>query len=258
MELNFDTTAIEGYHSASQVARILTEKWVADNMFCPRCGSPQINHFQNNRPVADFYCPDCSNEYELKSKNGALGHKVMDGAYDTMIKRITGHENPDFFFMSYSRKQLCVTDFLVIPKHFFVPGIIEKRKPLADTARRAGWVGCNIRIDQIPEQGRIYIIAGGKIKESAEIIQKVNRSNALMVQDIHARGWLLDVLKCVNRLDGDVFSLADVYAFEGLLGQKHPQNHHVRPKIRQQLQLLRDKGFIDFLGHGMYRKTAAW
>ena len=50
---------------------------------------------------------------------------------------------------------------------------------------------------------------------------------------------------------------ADVYAFEGLLGQKHPQNHHVRPKIRQQLQLLRDKGFIDFLGHGMYRKTAA-
>lgn len=97
MELNFDTTAIEGYHSASKVARILTEKWVADNMFCPRCGSPQINHFQNNRPVADFYCPDCSNEYELKSKNGALGHKVMDGAYDTMIKRITGHENPDFF-----------------------------------------------------------------------------------------------------------------------------------------------------------------
>ena len=126
MELNFDAAAIEGYHSASQMARILTEKWVTDNMFCPRCGSPQINHFPNNRPVADFYCPDCSNEYELKSKNGALGHKVMDGAYDTMIKRITGHENPDFFFMSYSRKQLCVTDLLFIPKHFFVPDIIEK------------------------------------------------------------------------------------------------------------------------------------
>ena len=134
MELNFDTTAGEGYHSASQVTRRLTEKWVADNMFCPRCGSPQINHFPNNRPVADFYCPECRNEYELKSKNGPLGFKVMDGAYDTMIKRITSQEAPDFFFMSYSKKQRCVTDFLFIPKHFFVPAIIEKRRPLADTA----------------------------------------------------------------------------------------------------------------------------
>ena len=257
MELNFDTTAIKDYHSASQAARILTEKWVADNMFCPRCGSPQINHFPNNRPVADFYCPDCRNEYELKSKNGALGHKVMDGAYDTMIKRITSQEAPDFFFMSYSRKQLCVTDFLFIPKYFFVPGIIEKRKPLADTARRAGWVGCNILIGQIPEQGRIQIIENGVVNGSAAIVERVNRSNRLLVRDINARGWLLDVLNCVNQIKGDIFSTADVYVFEGLLGQKHPQNHHVRPKIRQQLQLLRDKGFIELLGNGMYRKTTA-
>ena len=33
-----------------------------------------------------------------------------------------------------------------IPKHFFVPDIIEKRRPLAENARRAGWVGCNIII----------------------------------------------------------------------------------------------------------------
>ncbi len=255
MELNFDTAAMEGYHSAAQAARVLTEKWVTDNMFCPRCGRTHISRFPNNRPVADFYCPDCGNEYELKSKGGALGHKVVDGAYGTMIKRMIGQETPDFFFMSYSKKSLRVTDFLLIPKHFFVPGVIEKRKPLAATARRAGWVGCNILLDQIPEQGRIQIIAGGDVKKRDEIVEKVARSVRLMVRDIQARGWLLDVLNCINQIRGDVFSLADVYAFEGLLGQKHPQNHNIRPKIRQQLQLLRDRGFIEFMGDGLYKKV---
>ncbi len=32
----------------------------------------------------------CGNEYELKSQNGALGNKkITDGAYETMIARIT-------------------------------------------------------------------------------------------------------------------------------------------------------------------------
>jgi type II restriction enzyme len=50
--------------------------------------------------------------------------------------------------------------------------------------------------------------------------------------------------------------LDDVYAFEGELRSRYPQNKHVKPKIRQQLQVLRDKGYIDFLGNGRYRKRA--
>lgn len=41
--------------------------------------------FENNRPVADFYCQKCSEEYELKSKNGKLTNTITDGAYATMI-----------------------------------------------------------------------------------------------------------------------------------------------------------------------------
>jgi hypothetical protein len=33
----------------------------------------------------------------------------------------------------------------------------------------------------------------------------------------------------------------------------HPANRHVRDKIRQQLQVLRDLGLIEFLGRGGYR-----
>jgi hypothetical protein len=38
-----------------------------------------------------------------------------------------------------------------------------------------------------------------------------------------------------------------------VLKAKHPSNHNVRAKIRQQLQFLRDKGVLDFVGRGQYR-----
>lgn len=254
MDLNFDVSIIDKYHSNSQIARLLTETWVKQNMYCPRCGNLHIDQFENNRPVADFFCPVCSSEYELKSKSGLLGQKINNGAYETMIERITGNRNPDFFFMSYSRTEYAVKNLILIPKHFFVPAIIEKRKPLAQDARRAGWIGCNIVIEKIPEQGKIPIISNGKIIESKHVVEKVNISNRLETKDINARGWIMDVLNCVNKIPVHVFSLEDMYSFEPELQNKHPENHHVKPKIRQQLQLLRDRGFIGFLGNGMYRK----
>lgn len=162
MNLSLTSSFSENYHSQSQVVRVMTENWVGSNMYCPRCGNLTIKHFANNRPVADFYCGNCGNEFELKSKSGKFGRKIADGAYDTMIERITSNHNPDFFFMSYSREALRVTDFFVVPKYFFVPDIIEKRKPLADTAQRAGWVGCNILIDKVPEQGKFRLFRTGR------------------------------------------------------------------------------------------------
>ena len=82
MDLNLDINLAAGYHSGSQSARVLTENWINNNMFCPRCGNDRLEHFENNRPVADFYCSICGNQFELKSKNGVIGKKVPDGAYD--------------------------------------------------------------------------------------------------------------------------------------------------------------------------------
>lgn len=57
MELNLDRGIISNYHSGTQIARVLTENWVSKNLYCPRCGNLHIKQFENNRPVADFYCP---------------------------------------------------------------------------------------------------------------------------------------------------------------------------------------------------------
>lgn len=255
MNLSLTASFASNYHSQRQVARVMTESWVGSNMYCPRCGNLTIRHFANNRPVADFYCESCGNEFELKSKSGKFGRKVADGAYNTMIERITSNHNPDFFFMSYSKEELRVTDFFIVPKHFFVPEIIEKRNPLPDAAQRAGWIGCNILIDKVPEQGKIAIVSDGQICNATLVAEKLEKSGRLVIHNIDNRGWILDILQCVNAIPNQYFSLNEVYAFEAMLQAKHPQNQNVKPKIRQQLQILRDRGFIEFLGNGYYRKA---
>jgi type II restriction enzyme len=222
-------------------------------MFCPHCGNLNVRRFENNRPVADFYCPNCQSEYELKSKNGSISHKVPDGSYATMIERITSNQNPDFFFLRYSNADRAVKDLVFVPKYFFVPDIIEKRPPLSDKARRAGWTGCNILADKIPEQGRVTVIENGHTIDRVSVVNKVRKSSLLKTENLFSRGWLMDILNCVNRLSA-TFTLQDVYAYEKELSLKYTDNTHIREKIRQQLQILRDKGFIEFLGNGNYKK----
>lgn len=254
MNLTMDDKVAENYKSNSQKIRVITEQWVSNNLFCPYCGKEKIAHFENNRPVADFYCPDCAEEYELKSKNGTIENKVNDGAYDTMIKRIESINNPNFFFMNYNKQDLHVKNFLMVPKYFFSPEIIEKRKPLSDMARRSGWVGCNIVLKQIPQEGRIFIVKNEIEIPQKEIISKVKRTDFIKQYKLDARGWVLDVLNCVNQIEGRDFTLEQMYKFEDVLSKKHPDNNHIKDKIRQKLQILRDKGILEFRGGGHYRK----
>ena len=255
MELYFDNSLSIGYKSHSQIARRLTEDWVERNMFCPICGNPVLTHYENNRPVADFYCEHCHSDFELKSKecnNGILGKKINDGAYDTMISRIKSYNNPNFFFMNYADG--AVNNLWLIPNHFFIPSIIEKRKPLSANAQRAGWTGCSILLDDIPESGKIAVIRNSVAVSRDEVLYRYKRTEALVTKNLESRGWLMDVLACVERLPGREFTLEEMYLFTDELQQRHPSNSFVRPKIRQQLQCLRDKGYIEFLGRGHYRK----
>lgn len=254
MNLQMDEKIAEKYNSESQKIRVITENWVNQNLFCPYCGNQYITQFENNRPVADFYCPRCTEEYELKSKNGTINNRINDGAYTTMIERVESISNPNFFFMQYIKSDLKVKNFIMVPKHFFSKEIVEKRKPLADSARRAGWVGCNIVIKQIPEEGRIFIVKNEIEQPIESIITKVKRTDFIGTYKLEARGWILDILNCVNKIDSKDFTLEQVYQFEEILATKHPNNNHIKDKIRQQLQVLRDKGIIEFNGRGQYRK----
>ncbi|MDD5405163.1 MAG: Dam-replacing domain protein, partial [Sulfuricella sp.] len=68
-----------------------------------------------------------------------------------------------------------------------------------------------------------------------------------------ARGWLAVTMGLVRRLRKDQFSLDDLYAFEPEAKAAFPRNAHVKAKLRQQLQRLRDLGWLEFEARGKYR-----
>jgi len=195
----------------------------------------------------------CAEEYELKSQKNAFGSKVLDGAFRTMCKRLVSANNPNFLFLNYDRAQLCVRNIFVVPKHFFVREIIEERKPLADTARRKGWVGCNILLNRIPSSGKVFFVQNGQILPKEDVLSQWQKTLFLREEQTEARGWMIEVMKCVEQIGKKEFDLNDVYAFEGQLSNLYPNNQHVKQKIRQQLQKLRDHGHLDFVSRGYYR-----
>lgn len=254
MRLTFDQQLAKNYTSQSQKVRVLTEAWVDNSIFCPNCGHIDIDKYPNNQPAADFYCKNCAEEYELKSKKDEMSNKILDGAYGTMIERLRSEKNPNFFFLNYSIKNYEVQNFIVIPKHFFTPKIIIKRNQ--GLPNRPNYIMCSIDLSLIPQSGKIFYVKNKKIEPKRNVL--LNWKKTLFLRDekeISAKGWLLDTMRSIEKLGKREFMLSDIYAFENELSNLHPENKHIKDKIRQQLQILRDKGYLDFISRGYYRLT---
>jgi type II restriction enzyme len=256
VRLGFDAAFADGYKSPSQRVRVLSERWVAQNLYCPACGAPCLNAHPNNRPAADFLCSTCGEDFELKSCAGRVGPRLADGAYQTMIDRLTAENAPNLLVLSYDRASLSVTDLSLIPKHFVTPGCIERRPPLAKSARRAGWVGCTIVLSAIPPSGHIALISKTAPSPKHKVLGAWKRMLFLRQQrDLSKRGWLIGLVQAIEGLGSATFTLAEIYAHAGALKAAFPNNKNPEAKIRQQLQLLRDRHYIHFLGNGRYALT---
>jgi type II restriction enzyme len=158
---------------------------------------------------------------------------------------------PNLLILQYSHAW-SVQNLLLIPRVFFSESVIEKRKPLGPHARRAGWVGCNILLSQIPEDGKINVVSAGKPVPGRLVREEYSRIKKLSELPPSLRGWTVDVLNAIRQLRKPHFSLQEVYSFEPDLKALHPRNENIRPKIRQQLQVLRDLGLLEFTSPGNY------
>jgi type II restriction enzyme len=170
-----------------------------------------------------------------------------------MHRAIISDETPNLFLLHYQLPQLTVENILLIPHCAFTLSFLEKRKPLSANARRAGWVGCNFLLDRIPTDARIPIIQDGQPVNSAKVRKAYEKLRPLEKLNVQKRGWTLDLLQIVKGLNKREFSLKEVYDQEEILAKLHPNNAHIREKIRQQLQILRDLGLLAFLSPGSYR-----
>lgn len=177
------------------------------------------------------FCPKCGS---------ALGHCTDNAPI------------ADFFFLNYD-SEMRVRNFFAVPNFFFISNIIQKRKPLSLKAKRAGWVGCNILLNQILQSGKIFYICDYQIEPQERVLQQYK--TIAFVEEGKSKGWLFEIMHCIEMLKKDVFSLDDLYAYQSYLQRKYPNNSHIRDKIRQQVQFLRDKEYLRFLGKGIYARN---
>jgi type II restriction enzyme len=168
-----------------------------------------------------------------------------------MLAAVQQNTAPNLLILNYSRLWT-VQHLILIPSVFFTESVIERRTPLSEKARRAGWVGCNLLLSNVPDEARIPLVASAEIVAPHLVREKFGQHKRLESVDWHVRGWTLDVLKIANGL-GPPFTIEQIYEHESELSRLHPANRNIKPKIRQQLQVLRNLGYVDFLGKGRYR-----
>ena len=172
-----------------------------------------------------------------------------------MMAAIREDRTPNLLAVQYS-PSFAVVNLFIVPRYFITETVIEKRPPLGVHARRAGWVGCNILLNRVPIDGRISVVNEGVVASSADVRVQFQKAARLKALPALRRGWTVDVLSVLRSLKGSgdrEFELADVYKLEQRFAELHANNRNIRPKIRQQLQVLRDLGFLEFLGRGRYR-----
>ena len=238
------------YKAAPQIARVLTEDWCSRELYCPACDSDRLTRSKPNSPAIDFECAKCEQLFQLKGLKNWNPKKVVDAGYEAMIRAIRADRTPNLLLLQYSSAWL-VQNLMLIPRMFFSESVIEK-KPLGPNARRAGWIGCNILLSEIPSDGKITMISAGLPLNKEQVRGEFSRVKDLSKVPPSLRGWTLDVLSAIRRLGKQDFSLKEVYEFESELKALHPRNENIRPKIRQQLQVLRDLGMIKFAGDAHY------
>lgn len=251
-----DSSIARGYRSRSQIARVITEDWAARHLYCPACASGRLCPLPNNTRARDYDCPSCGSGYQLKSSARWSERRIPDAGYEAMMHAIRSDRVPNLLVMQYAT-DWTVRNLLLVPSFFFAASAIERRNPLGPTARRAGWVGCNILLGAIAPEGRVPIVVEGVAISASDVRRHYARVRPLAEVNASVRGWTLDVLRVVRELERTRFSLNEVYAFEPRLRELHPRNRNIRPKIRQQLQVLRDLGMLEFVSKGRYKLRSA-
>jgi hypothetical protein len=158
-----DFSAAAPLVSSAQIARITLETWASFNLYCLDCASDALDPLPNNTPVADFKCFVCERTYQLKAKDGRFGLRITGAAYEPTIDYIRRGKMPEHIFVEFDKRFNTVVFVDAIPGRLITADRIIPRKPLAATARRAGWQGCNIVISGLPS---VRMVAPAGIERS--------------------------------------------------------------------------------------------
>lgn len=252
MNLSMPALLALNYSSARQQARVVTEAWGQQNLYCPNCQSHSLNPTPVSTAAIDFFCPHCGLPFQLKSSMRPFGNRITDAAYGAMMRAIAEGNTPNLYALHYNRASWQVQNLILIPHFAFTASAVRPMNPTRPRGRSSDWVGCYIQLTNIPADARINLVSDGVPLPPHQVRESFRRIKPLEAFPLEERGWALDVLRIVRDLGKREFSNSDVYAFQQQLERLHPRNRHVRDKIRQQLQVLRDRGFIVQVSRGVW------
>jgi len=251
LHLGLDAGLLGRYPSGRQLAKVLTESWIEDNLYCPNCLEPRLAREPTNTPLTDFRCMNqsCRQTFQLKAQRQRIGPEWRDSAYNPWIESFEKETTPNLALMHYNIKDLRVLNLVVIPPFFIRPSCIRKWK----LSTRPNYWMCSILLHSVGPDAHIRIITDGVEEDRRQVNEKYRGFAWMRHLPPHTRGWTADVLRCIRELDKRAFTLQEVYtSYERELQRLHPENKNVQAKIRQQLQILRDKNKLRFLGKGHY------
>ena len=112
---------------------------------------------------------------------------------------------------------------------------------------------CDLDLTCIPSDGLIPVVSNGS--EIKQIIVRAAYQTSKRFGEIplSKRGGTALVLAVIRRIGAKEFTSADMHRYAGEMHKVYPENNHVEAKVHQQLQVLRDLGYLEFLGRGEYR-----
>lgn len=174
-----------------------------------------------------------------------------------MLDAVRSDAAPNYYFLHYDLVTWTIKNLLLIPSFAFPPSAIIKRPPLSATARRAGWVGCNFDLTRIPADARIPVVQEGVPLAEAEVRERYRRVKPFQELSVKQRGWTLDVLTAIRNWPKTEFTTQEIYELAPHFEKLHPGNRHVKDKLRQQLQVLRDLGLLENPERGHWRTKNA-
>lgn len=142
---SIDSSALK---SASQIARVALEAWTVLNLRCRRCDSMLVA-LPPNTPISDVTCVKCRAEYQVKSKAGPFPRYLVGASHAKLLERLRSAPLPDYLLVEYDSRLQMVKYAVIIAGDQIDAPRIHARKELSANARRAGWIGARIDIENL-------------------------------------------------------------------------------------------------------------
>ncbi|MBQ9874467.1 MAG: hypothetical protein IJM30_08375 [Thermoguttaceae bacterium] len=227
--------------NACGVARGIMADWPRDFLYCPKCGGFPVSTREYVYTFHKLKCLTCDNGFEVISQFEREREKLVWGEYWSIEHRFRTNDIYDLLVLAYSE----TTRIIDLS---FVPRVCLDFDSLGKNG-----VAAVIDLAAIPSQGKINLYRDGLTRDKSEVVDCYKRANFLFGDVKESKGWLMDVLYCAECLGKKEFALSELYKFVDYLKQRRPNNKNIEAKIRQQLQILRDKKYLEFTTRGNYR-----